>query len=298
MTVETNASQAPEFHPLVDSMARASDLNELFAMPLQYPDEGRWLDAQSLFHQSLFHQSGFHQTLVNKNDQRLREAVIAYGRARWGTENRHVAGSGFIVAYLTRLTYPLISQYVLHRRIPDVSLGNLAFHTNDNGFDATALKKPRFAALPDDPASGHPDALIVADEAALYAQLKEWLFDCNFGIVIPSIHRAAQASLKVSWNAVASSSAQVFHRLFDLAVDPESVVRKAEAFFDDPSSPVYKQVTMDFIEHQGKLGYFARRHGCCLWWRVEQTKGYCAGCILLSREEQDIRFRDSLEIGR
>ena len=99
---------------------------------------------------------------------------------------------------------------------------------------------------------------------------------------------------KVSWNAVASSCAQVFHRLYHVIENPEIVVRTAEAFFRDPSSPVYRQVTMEVIEHRGKLGFFSRRVGCCLWWRVEKTGGYCAGCILLSREEQDARFREIL----
>ena len=140
------------------------------------------------------------------------------------------------------------------------------------------------------------NARIVQDEAALYGRLKEWLFNSNFELVIPSLHWAARASLKVSWNAVASSCAQVFHRLYGLAKEPDVVLRRAEAFFGDPSSPVYRQVSMELIEHQGGQGYFARRAGCCLWWRAAQD--YCSGCVLLSREEQDARFRELLEVRR
>ncbi|MFQ6031130.1 MAG: IucA/IucC family C-terminal-domain containing protein, partial [Dehalococcoidia bacterium] len=274
MTTDETAPRWPGNHPLVDSIGRATALNDFFAIPLRYPDQDRWIEAESLF---------------LGDDQRLRDLIVAYGRDRWGSENRHLAGSGFIVAYLTRLTYPLISQYLLERRVPNVSLSNLSFHTNDRGIDGTALNRPGFTALPDDPASGHPDAQVVPDEAALYARLKEWLFDSNLELVVPSLHRAARASLKVSWNAVASSCAQVFHRLYNLVEEPDTVVRDAEAFFGDPSSPAYRQVTMEVIEHRGKRGYFARRAGCCLWWRV--SKDYCSGCILLPREEQDARFR-------
>ena len=283
MGPNSTTNQWPADHPLIESIGRAAALNRLFAMPVQSSGQSGWIKAESLF---------------QGDDEGLRGLVIDYGRSRWGTDNRHVAGSGFIVAYLTRLTYPLISQYVLADRVPDVSLSNLTFHSAGHGIDGTALNRPHFAALPGDPASGHPDAQVVPDEAALYAQLKEWLFDSNFEVVIPSLRRSARSSLKVSWNAVASSCSQAFSRLYKLVGEPKIVVRKAEQFFGDPSSPAYRQVTMDIIEHRGKRGYFARRAGCCLWWRVESSRDYCSGCILLSREEQDARFRDMLEHGR
>ena len=39
---------------------------------------------------------------------------MALGRDRWGTDNHHAAGSA-VIAYLNRVTRPLISQYVLER---------------------------------------------------------------------------------------------------------------------------------------------------------------------------------------
>lgn len=271
-------------HPLEESIGRAAVLYDRFTMPIrdlafdQHQDQ--WIGAESFF---------------QHDDQRLQDSVITLGQTRWGTDNRHLAGSGFIVAYLTRLTYPLISQYVLERRVLDVSLRNLAFHTDGNRINGTSLIHPRFAALADDSASAHPDAQVVLDDNALYERLKERLFENNFELVIPSLHRAARASFKVSWNAVASSCAQVFHRLYNLVDDPDIVVQKAEAFFGDPSSPVYRQINMSMIEHRGNRGYFARRAGCCLWWRAREPKEYCSGCVLLSREEQDSRFREILE---
>ena len=266
--------------PVVESMRRAGALSDLFFLPVRDQNQGEWIEALSLF---------------QEDDPRLEDLVVANGRDRWGSENRHLAGSSFIVAYLTRLTYPLISQYLLEKRVLNVSLSNLVFHWDGHRIDGTALSSPSFAALPNDPASGHPDARVVPDEAALYTQLKEWLFDSNFKLVIPSLRRAARASLKVSWNAVASSCAQVFHGLYYLGEEPEMVVRNAEAFFGGPSSPAYQQVTMEVVEHLGNRGYFARRAGCCLWWRGSEAGSYCSGCILLSKEQQDAEFRRLLK---
>jgi len=267
-------------HPLVDSLRRVGELGAEYDLPTRDPGQEGWIKAQSLF---------------QDDDQRLRNFVSAYGRDFVDTDNRHLAASAFTIAYLTRLTYPLISQYVLERRVIDISLSNLEFHTDGQRFNGTALASPRFAALPDDPAAGHPDAEIVPVDAALYARLKKQLFDYNFDIVIPSLRRAAQASIKVSWNAVAASCAQVFYWLYELTEDTESIVRHAEAFFGDPSSPVYDEVRMELVAHQGKNGYFARRAGCCLFWRIRDEDVYCSGCILLSDEEQTIRFKQLLE---
>ena len=52
---------------------------------------------------------------------------------------------------------------------------------------------------------------------------------------------------------------------------------------------------MESIEHQGKTGYFARRAGCRLFRRVRDEDVYCSGCILLSEEEQTIRFKQLME---
>ena len=102
---------------------------------------------------------------------------------------------------------------MLQRRVPKVSLDNVAFHNNGEGIDATALNHPSFARLPGDPAADHPDSDGVARKTDLYARLKEWMFDSNLTPVIDALHRAAGASVKVSQNAVANSCTQTFRWL-------------------------------------------------------------------------------------
>ena len=46
------------------------------------------------------------------------------------TKNRHVAGFASIIASLKPVAWPLISQYVLVRRAPDVHSINLEFNQN------------------------------------------------------------------------------------------------------------------------------------------------------------------------
>ena len=72
----------------------------------------------------------------------------------------------------------------------------------------------------------------------------------------------------------------------------------ANTFFQDSSSPIYGEISMEIIEHQGKAGLFGRRAGCCLIWRTREGDGYCANCILQPKEEQTQRFREMIAAGR
>jgi Ferric iron reductase FhuF-like transporter len=266
-------------HPLVASLRRAGTVSPYFDMPVVGVETAGLVKATDLY---------------LGDDERLRHLVLTYGREAWGTTNNHVAGSAFIIAYLTRLVYPVIGQYVLQRRVPKVSLDNLSFRFASGRINATLLNQPLFAALPDDPAAEHPNALIVTSKTALYQLLREWLFESNAELVIGALHRAARASIRVSQNATAASCAQAFHRLYPVMEDPDRVLRDAKTFFEDPASLVYQQVSMEVMEHGGKRGFFARRAGCCLVWRTRRANGYCSNCILQPREQQDRQFREML----
>ena len=267
-------------HPLIRSLREAGKLDPYLDMPVSDVNETGWTPAIALF------QAG---------DTSLRELVMSYGYARWGTDNNHVAASAFIIAYLTRFIYPMVGQYVLGRRVPKVTLENLAFHRTDGRIDATGLRQPQFAVLPDDPAAGHPDAEVLHSETDLYRQLKDWAFKSNVEIVIAALRRSVPASVKVSQNAVAASCGQVLHRLYNRVEDKSRVIRAAETLFGDPSSLIYGQVSMEVIEHEGKSGFFARRAGCCLVWRTRRDNGYCSNCILQPKEEQTRQFKEMLE---
>ncbi len=267
-------------HPLVRSLREAGELDPYMDMPVWDDDQTGWSPATALF---------------QVEDTTLRDLVMSYGYARWRTTNNHVAASAFIIAYLTRFIFPVVGQYVLSRRVPRVTLENLAFHRTDGLIDATGLKQPQFAVLPDDPAAGHPDAEVVHSEADLYQRFKDWALSSNAEIIIAALRRSVPASLKVSQNAVAASCGQALHRLYDHVDDKSPVLSAAESLFGDPSSLIYCQISMEVIEHGGRSGFFARRAGCCLVWRTRGDGRYCSNCIIQPREEQTRLFKETLE---
>ncbi len=117
----------------------------------------------------------------------------------------------------------------------------------------------------------------------------------NLDLVVESLRRAAGASVKISWNAAATACAQAFHHLYQVSETPETLMTHARKLFDDSSSPLHGQVTVEAMTHQGRSGLFARRRGCCLAWRSERANGYCSNCILTPREQQDREFQEMLE---
>ena len=273
------ADPAGNPHPLAASMAGAQELGGFFALPQRQPGDPDWTPARELF---------------QGDDRRLAELVAMCGQRAWDSSNRHVAASAFLVAYLSRVVFPVAGQYVLYRRAPDVSLDNLFFHWNGPAIDATGMGRLTFAAPVDDPGVAHADVTAVADMEALYAWLKVRLFEENLEPVIADLRRAAGASVKVSWNAVAAAFSQAFNRLYAASGRAGEVVAAADTFFTDPESPIYGQLTMEEFRHGDRLGFFSRRRGCCLWWRSPRANDYCSNCILLPGEAQDRRFREML----
>ena len=266
-------------HPLIGSMEKAALVSPLFKLAVKDNRQSGWFPATELF---------------LEDHDRLRNMVTAHGLEAWGSSNRRVAGSAFIIAYLTRLVWPVIGQYVLARRVPNVSLENLAFHLRDGRIDATAMIQPSFYLLPDDTAAMHADGSVVDDDEILFETLQRCLFDANLSRVVTSLHDSARASVNVSRNAVASACAQAFHFLYPVVDDQAKLVATAAAFFNSLVSLVHGQLTMNVFRHRGKEGFFARLRGCCLAWRIEESQ-YCSNCVLIPREEQDRRFRALLE---
>ena len=160
------------------------------------------------------------------------------------------------------------------------------------------MARPTFATVAKGPNAGYGDRTIVADPEALYSQLKQWLLVANLDLVVESLRRAAGASVKISWNAAATACAQAFHHLYPVSATPETLISHARKLFDDSSSPLHGQLTVEAVTHRGRSGLFARRRGCCLAWRTNRANGYCSNCILTPRERQDREFQEMLEAGR
>ena len=87
-------------HPLIQGMYRMKDISPYFQLSVNWAEGEGWISAYDLFH---------------NDDNRLINMVRNYGIEHWNSSNPHVAGSAFLIAYLTRLVWPVIGQYVLEK---------------------------------------------------------------------------------------------------------------------------------------------------------------------------------------
>ena len=257
-------------HPLVESMAAAARLGGYFALPVTRPGEEGWTSAAGLF---------------LGDGRRLENLVVGLrGSGPGSSSNRHVVNSAFLVAYLSRVVFPVVGQYALARRVPDVSLSNLSFHWRGGGIDATGLDRPSFAALAADPEGRHRDGLAVPSEAALYRQLKKWLFEENLGIVIPALRQQAGASLKVSWNAVAASFSQALNRLYGPDGGPGGGGGAGPVVLRGPGIAAAQAVDDGGVPIPGPHRVLFPAGRLLPVVAVPHANDYCSNCVLLPRE--------------
>ncbi|RKN38294.1 (2Fe-2S)-binding protein [Streptomyces hoynatensis] len=92
-------------------------------------------------------------------------------RRDYGREGRGDVVAGFA---LHRYGWPaavlFTAPYFLLRRVPRLSVGDVAFH---RGEGRMSVRRTTFSCLPDDPAAGHPDARVVPGEEALRAAVRQ-----------------------------------------------------------------------------------------------------------------------------
>src|SRR3954471_16433807 len=97
----------------------------------------------------------------------LDDALAALGR-EVGSPRRDVQASLLLETYAWRLVLPLAGALLAESRIPTPGLDGTAVRLTGKGLPSSVrLLHGRFAALPGDPATGHPDADVVRNSRAL-----------------------------------------------------------------------------------------------------------------------------------
>ena len=109
---------------------------------------------------------------------------------------------GDIPPALGAMGFPLLAASVAlaawlrERRLPDLVPATTAYAFTDYAYPATLIcRSARFWALPDNPDVGHPDATVVADDAALLRILRDSLFGHLDPVLRAMRSRGARISL-------------------------------------------------------------------------------------------------------
>ena len=150
------ADPATGVTPLADSAAR---LTEAFGRPVVHGAAGPgWIRCADV-------DAGF---VTRWERDVAAEHVREYGRSHPS------AAAGYVLGWYAGIPAGLGGAlFRLDRRVPRLHRSAVAFRLAPEAYpEASALLDARFWCLPDDPGAGHPDATVVADEAALAAVLR------------------------------------------------------------------------------------------------------------------------------
>lgn len=219
--------------------------------------------------------------------QQVREAVT---RQQGGTVPPLVVPATYLMAwYLDVPAYAGGLAFGAARRVPDLDPAALAVRVHPDGYpEAIALLGRRFACLPDDPAAGHPDAEVVADEAALAAVLRRRVaahteaFHAVYapGVKIGSRQRWGTATDKLDTALWASGR---------LRGDETLGVADAALVLDGQHPPFTAPTGMYRVaDASGRRWWSRRRQACCFFYRLPGTEA-CFTCPRTSDAERSRR---------
>ncbi len=184
------------------------------------------------------------------------------------------------------------------RRVPDLSPTAISYTFADYGYplDIT-FRSPRFTALPGDPAAGHPDVTVVADEAALRAVLQGELGAHIEGPLQVMRARGAKVGMgtirrtarEACLSALCSAEAKL-GRLPELPADIEAIFRTGGS--DNPLLLRTLPVIADYPTGSGGRAASVELTTCCLRFRLP-GRGTCPACPNQPPEERARRMAES-----
>ncbi|MFC3995952.1 (2Fe-2S)-binding protein [Nocardiopsis sediminis] len=218
--------------------------------------------------------------------------------AHHGPGHRLPAATHFLRALLREPIFMVSAGIYLTGRAPLLERRHLWFPWLSNiGFGTPMVTSPRVAVLPDDPAAGHPDSVVVADDAALDRIAAEHLV-AAFTPVIEAVHAHTRVGLRTLWGWVLDT-------LHFYMLNPARFLgRDAEAAWDRADRLGDALVRAGAITRaRPRLfpfcaghprGTWAVRGTCCFDYKGDPEHGYCTTCPLKSDADRRSELQEWL----
>jgi FhuF 2Fe-2S C-terminal domain len=207
---------------------------------------------------------------------RLLGDLLDTAQRRW-TAAPHVAAALAWKFYSYWVALPAVLGYAAARRIPQVGpSGVLLRWSTREPFLTVGLASAEVVTLASDPvgAGPLPGVRVVADEAALLAELRMALVDEHLTPVLEQIRARVHLGRRTLWGSLASGVAHGLSRA--AAVVPGSSLTHAEAVL----TALGVADLVDLRPSADGPGLEVHRRTCCLAFALPEPK-LCAGCPVL-----------------
>jgi hypothetical protein len=194
---------------------------------------------------------------------------------QYGESNDRATG-GYIMGWY--LSVPgFVAGLLFHtaRRVPTLKPADLAFHIAEDGRphpDGLAVLCDEFACLPDDPASNHPAATVVKDEAALAALLRA-RYAGHAAQFVQSFGQVVRFGRRQLWAAATDALDSGAWTAGKLCGDETSGVTDSAMLLPEKLEPFTSASTL----HLGEDGWTRRRESCCFHYVLPNTTA-CSTC--------------------
>ncbi|PWG63136.1 (2Fe-2S)-binding protein [Spiribacter halobius] len=183
--------------------------------------------------------------------------------------------------------------FYLRQRLP--LAGPEALHVGfgaDGEPDGITVTDAAFACPEGDPATGHADARVLPDAAALRALLRERLVTVVSPLVT-ALARPAKRGLRTQWRGAADMITIAAWCAGGAAGDEDGGIALAEALCE-AGAPLVGQAGFRPFEHRGVVYRHRVRNTCCQRYRIP-GKGYCFTCPLPKPAQRERRWHEHHE---
>lgn len=238
--------------PLQDTLSRAAALSEYFKVEVGTPTgEGWTTPAAFLTDEAML------ETLWTRTSERAKTTDRAYLK-------QSVFGS-----YIWMLTVSGIGTYLLARRVPDLSAQNTVLHMKPDGdIDRLALVAPRFACLPDDPASSDPHATVVPDLDGLRRFYLQGLLAGHLDAFMGTMKIRYKYGLRAMQETLADQVAGTLLWLLKEHGEGERVREEVGAW--RALLPFRSRSGVLEVPFEGRCELFLKRASCCLSYKLPE----------------------------
>jgi ferric iron reductase protein FhuF len=268
-------------HPLQQTLARVHQRSAYIKGCLGLPDSTGWVAPTAFF----------------APDSTALTPLIDLVRQRYRTSSPNTIGGVILQAYQWPLIATAVAAYVFERRVPDLSVHNVRLLVTDTGdVEEIAYVGGRFAALPDDPAADHPDALILPDQATLREHLRRSL-EAHVCWLLDQLSAHLRCNGRALWLFVTDRCVSTLSWLLqehDKTLGLCAIEAEVNALIHAPGSKLSnKKVGLFELTYKDKREVFMERATCCYWYKLEEGD-YCTTCPHRPRAERHQRLLEYL----
>lgn len=257
--------------PIEATLSRAAERIEYFSASYGERPDG-WLLASEV---------------VNEAD--AVSALLNQVLAIYQMDDRQIGAAFLVLGYFWSPMLAALACYAIDRRVPDLSANSLAFDLRSVRFTS-----PRFAALPDDPATGHPDIEILPDRDALRDRLVQQLETEHAAPLFATLRTVAPYGINGMRANYVDRLVSALVWISDALGDPQIARDEVPAFVNRMTDK--RRAGYIELQHEGRSGIYQIRSGCCLNYRLP-GKEKCDTCSLRPLDERITIFRGLLADG-